>query len=68
MEKMKQKIEELEEAYNKNSIFVRNNINVLGIIEDFKYIISECERLNNLNKLLLEENIKLKKRTKEVKK
>ena len=68
MEKMKQKIEELEEAYNKNSIFVRNNINVLGIIEDFKYIISECERLNKLNKGLLEENIKLKKRVKEVKK
>lgn len=63
-----EKIEELEEAYNKNSIFVRNNINILGIIEDFKYIISECERLNNLNKGLLEENIKLKKRVKEVKK
>ena len=64
MDKIKQKVEELEEAYNKNLVFVRNNINILGIINDFKFLISENERLINLNKNLLETINKLKRRSK----
>ena len=61
MNEIKQKVEELEEAYNKNSVFVRNNINILGIINDFKFLISENERLNKLNNSLLNDITKLKK-------
>ena len=62
MNEIKQKVEELEEAYNKNSVFVRNNINILGIINDFKFLISENERLNKLNNSLLNDITKLKKK------
>lgn len=62
MNEIKQKVEELEEAYNKNSVFVRNNINILGIIKDFKFLLSENERLNKLNNSLLNDITKLKKK------
>lgn len=62
MNEIKQKVEELEEVYNKNSVFVRNNINILGIINDFKFLISENERINKLNNSLLNDITKLKKK------
>lgn len=62
MNDIKQKVNELEEAYIKNEIYVRNNINLKGIIEDFKYLISENERLNKLNNSLLNDITKLKKK------
>jgi len=46
----------------KNEIYVRNNINLKGIIGDFKYLISENERLNKLNNSLLNDITKLKKK------
>lgn len=62
MNDIKQKVNDLEEAYIKNEIYVRNNINLKGIIEDFKYLISENERLNKLNNSLLNDITKLKKK------
>jgi len=59
---IKQKVNDLEEAYIKNEIYVRNNINLKGIIGDFKYLISENERLNKLNNSLLNDITKLKKK------
>ena len=52
MNEIKQKVEELEEAYNKNVIYVKNNINIPELIKDFKFILLENERLKNLNKNL----------------
>ena len=37
MNEIKQKIEELEEVYNKNVIYVKNNINIPELIKDFKF-------------------------------
>ena len=54
MNEIKQKVEELEEVYNKNVIYVKNNINIPELIKDFKFLLSENERLINLNKNLLE--------------
>lgn len=62
MNEIKQKIEELEEVYNKNVIYVKNNINIPELIKDFKFLLSENERLINLNKNLLETVNKLKKK------
>ena len=62
MNDIKQKVNDLEEAYIKNEIYVRNNINLKGIIDDFKYLISENERLNKLNNSLLNDITKLKKK------
>lgn len=62
MEEIKLKISELEKAINKNEIYVRNNINLIQIIKDFKYVISENERLNNLNISLLNDITKMKKK------
>jgi hypothetical protein len=64
MNEIKQKVEELEEAYNKNVIYVKNNINIPELIKDFKFLLSENERLINLNKNLLETINKLKRRSK----
>ena len=64
MNKIKQKVEELEEVYNKNVIYVKNNINIPELIKDFKFLLSENERLINLNKNLLETINKLKRRSK----
>ena len=64
MKEIKQKVEELEEAYNKNVIYVKNNINIPELIKDFKFLLSENERLINLNKNLLETINKLKRRSK----
>lgn len=64
MNEIKQKIEELEEVYNKNVIYVKNNINIPELIKDFKFLLSENERLINLNKNLLETINKLKRRSK----
>lgn len=64
MNKIKQKLEELEEVYNKNVIYVKNNINIPELIKDFKFLLSENERLINLNKNLLETINKLKRRSK----
>ena len=64
MNEIKQKVEELEEVYNKNVIYVKNNINIPELIKDFKFLLSENERLINLNKNLLETINKLKKRSK----
>ena len=64
MNEIKQKIEELEEIYNKNVIYVKNNINIPELIKDFKFLLSENERLINLNKNLLETINKLKRRSK----
>ena len=36
MNEIKQKVEELEEVYNKNVIYVKNNINIPELIKDFK--------------------------------
>lgn len=60
MNEIKQKLEELEEAYNKNVIYVKNNINIPELIKDFKFLLSENERLINL----LETINKLKRRSK----
>lgn len=60
MNEIKQKIEELEEVYNKNVIYVKNNINIPELIKDFKFLLSENERLINL----LETINKLKRRSK----
>lgn len=62
MNEIKQKVEELEEVYNKNVIYVKNNINIPELIKDFKFLLSENERLINLNKNLLETINKLKKK------
>lgn len=62
MEELKTKLQELEEAYNKNVIYVKNNINIPELIKDFKFLLSEIERLNNLNLNLLETINKLKKK------
>ena len=64
MNEIKQKVEELEEAYNRNVIYVKNNINIPELIKDFKFLLSENERLINLNKNLLETINKLKRRSK----
>ena len=64
MNEIKQKIKELEEVYNKNIIYVKNNINIPELIKDFKFLLSENERLINLNKNLLETINKLKRRSK----
>lgn len=64
MNEIKQKVEELEEVYNKNVIYVKNNINIPVLIKDFKFLLSENERLINLNKNLLETINKLKRRSK----
>ena len=64
MNEIKQKIKELEEVYNKNVIYVKNNINIPELIKDFKFLLSENERLINLNKNLLETINKLKRRSK----
>ena len=64
MNEIKQKVEELEEAYNKNVIYVKNNINIPEVIKDFKFLLSENKRLINLNKNLLETINKLKRRSK----
>lgn len=64
MNEIKQKIEALEEVYNKNVIYVKNNINIPELIKDFKFLLSENERLINLNKNLLETINKLKRRSK----
>lgn len=64
MNEIKQKVEELEEVYNKNVIYVKNNINIPELIKDFKFLLSENERLINLNKNLLETINKLKRRSK----
>ena len=64
MNGIKQKVEELEEEYNKNVIYVKNNINIPELIKDFKFLLSENERLINLNKNLLETINKLKRRSK----
>ena len=64
MNEIKQKIEELEEVYNKNVIYVKNNINIAELIKDFKFLLSENERLINLNKNFLETINKLKRRSK----
>ena len=64
MNEIKQKVEELEEAYNKNVIYVKNNINIPELIKDFKFLLSENERLKNLNINLLETINKLKRRSK----
>ena len=64
MNEIKQKVEELEEVYNKNVIYVKNNINIPERIKDFKFLLSENERLINLNKNLLETINKLKRRSK----
>lgn len=64
MNEIKQKVEELEEIYNKNVIYVKNNINIPELIKDFKFLLSENERLINLNKNLLETINKLKRRSK----
>ena len=64
MNEIKQKVEELEEVYNKNVIYVKNNINIPKLIKDFKFLLSENERLINLNKNLLETINKLKRRSK----
>ena len=64
MNEIKQKVEELEEVYNKNVIYVKNNINIPELIKDFKFLLSENERLKNLNINLLETINKLKKRSK----
>ena len=62
MNEIKQKVEELEEAYNKNVIYVKNNINIPELIKDFKFLLSENERLNKLNNSLLNDITKLKKK------
>lgn len=62
MNEIKQKVEELEEAYNKNVIYVKNNINIPELIKDFKFLFSENERLNKLNNSLLNDITKLKKK------
>lgn len=62
MNEIKQKVEELEEVYNKNVIYVKNNINIPELIKDFKFLLSENERLINLNKNLLKTINKLKKK------
>ena len=62
MNEIKQKVEELEEAYNKNVIYVKNNINIPELIKDFKFLLSENERIKNLNVNLLETINKLKKK------
>ena len=64
MNEIKQKVKELEEAYNKNVIYVTNNINIPELIKDFKFLLSENERLKNLNINLLETINKLKRRSK----
>ena len=64
MNEIKQKIKELEEVYTKNVIYVKNNINIPELIKDFKFLLSENERLINLNKNLLETINKLKRRSK----
>ena len=64
MNEIKQKIKELEEVYNKNVIYVKNNINIPELIKDFKFLLSENERLINLNKNFLETINKLKRRSK----
>ena len=56
MNEIKQKVEELEEAYNKNVIYVKNNINIPELIKDFKFLLSENERLINLNKKFIRNN------------
>ena len=62
MNEIKQKIKELEEVYNKNVIYVKNNINIPELIKDFKFLFSENERLNKLNNSLLNDITKLKKK------
>lgn len=62
MNEIKQKVEELEESYNKNVIYVKNNINIPELIKDFKFLLSENERLNKLNNSLLNDITKLKKK------
>lgn len=62
MNEIKQKIKELEEVYNKNVIYVKNNINIPELIKDFKFLLSENERLNKLNNSLLNDITKLKKK------
>ena len=62
MNEIKQKVEELEEVYNKNVIYVKNNINIPELIKDFKFLFSENERLNKLNNSLLNDITKLKKK------
>lgn len=62
MNEIKQKVEELEEVYNKNVIYVKNNINIPELIKDFKFLLSENERLNKLNNSLLNDITKLKKK------
>ena len=62
MNEIKQKVEELEEVYNKNVIYVKNNINIPEVIKDFKFLLSENERLNKLNNSLLNDITKLKKK------
>ena len=56
MNEIKQKVEELEEVYNKNVIYVKNNINIPELIKDFKFLLSENERLINLNKKFIRNN------------
>ena len=62
MTEITQKVEELEEAYNKNVIYVTNNINIHELIKDFKFLFEENERLNKLNNSLLNDITKLKKK------
>ena len=62
MNEIKQKVEELEEVYNKKCNICQNNINIPELIKDFKFLFSENERLNKLNNSLLNDITKLKKK------